>query len=450
MTPRSSFGLAPFSLALLAATLASVTAASAQTPVSARPYRGLFAGDQGDFAESLTANGSIGGGWDSSVVSEFDPTSENVQDAFTLRGAGFTSFAGSLVYQKYGRRTQVAASGATSTRYYSSLANPFIGAHAAMLAFAYQFTESTALSLNQSLSYQPFGSLNMFPGVTTSTLQPPVQVAAAPGLDTRANNADLYSSSSGAVFSHALSDRSDVMATYRYWRTRFGGGRGNFQSQMAGGRFNRRLTRDLGLRLGYGYTKGRFVGSSQEYVFHQIDSGLAYNRVFSLSRRTTLGFDSGVAVVSNLNITRYLILGGAQVVHEIGRTFALSGVYRRGMQFIETLNQPIYSDAVTVMLAGQVSRRVGVNVGGGASRGNLSFSITPNHIQTYYATSGVSVAISRHLALNGAYNYFGYETSGGVYRVLGFRNELSRHSVSIMLAAWAPIFQKGPRSNASR
>lgn len=434
--------------------LSAISPAAAQTPRPERPYRGLFGGGAGNVinaTESLTFTGGVGGGWDTSIAADVDP-GEPLDPATTeLRGAGYGLFNGSLVYSKTGERLQFSASGSSSGRYYPSFSEPLMAAHMATAGINYRTGRATTLSLAQSFSYQPFGTLNLFPGLNAPTLQAPdVAVANAPSLNLRALRVDFVSYATDAGINHNLSDRTTVSGTYSYRISHFGGNTTDFTAQSVAGRLGRAMTRNLTLRLGYGYTQGRFPQGGGTVTNHLIDSGVNYTRPLSSSRRTIVSFDTGATAFSDGATTQYNVIGGAILTHEIGRTWNLAANYRRGVQWVETLNQPLFTDAVNVALSGFVSRRLEVTTSVGASQGNLGFVAAGNGLRTYFASASAGTAISEHLSLISNYSYFSYALDGNIFPALGFVQDLNRHSVSVALSVWAPVFQRGRRTNASR
>ena len=447
---RSSLRLA----GLLLAALCVGRSASAQSTRPERPYRGIFASGVDTAADSLSVTGNTGVGWDSSTAA--DTTGADADSSATagssLKGAGYNMFGGSIVYTRSRERVQFGASAATSGRYYSSLSAPWVMGHSGRVNLGYRKGRSTMFNVAQSVSYQPFGSLGLFPGLGDPTAVGPnvLQSAASPDLDTRALRTSYTSSATDAGVEQRLSRRSTVSLQYSYRLTRYTEGRGQFHAQDVRGRFNRTLTEHLGLRLGYGYGESRFVGASDGYQNHYLDLGVSYNRALSISRRTVLGFDTSSAGTNDGTRTRWDILGGAVLTHEIGRTWALSGAFRRDVQFIETLRQPIFTDAVNSNLSGLLSRRVQVNAGAGASSGSLGIQSRDKGVWSYYGTAGMGIAVSRYLQLSARYGYYQYRFDDPVYRALGFTQQMRRHTIGVFVSGWAPLLQKGRRTNASR
>lgn len=451
MRPRLHH-FAPAILALLVSLLGA-QASFAQTSRPERPNRGLF-GNTGpaDAAQSLIVGGAAGGGWDTSVAADLRTGANDATGVTPLHGAGYGLFAGTVAYNATGRKVSVGASANSTGRYYRSFTDSSIASHAARVALGFQPARSTQISLAQDISYQPFGSLNLFPGLTSNnTLGPDLStVVTAPSLDLRVFRRAYVSTTSDASFTQQLSRRSSVSASYTLRRSEFSGQDSNFMSQTFSGRYNRSLSRTLGMHVGYGTTIGEFAGSTTSYRNHMIDAGLSFNKALSVSRRTFLSFDSGSTAWSDGQTTRWQVLGGAQLSHEMGRTWTAALNYRRNVQFIETFNQPLFSDSVNGSLGGLFSSRLRADFGGGASNGSFGLVGSSNNVWSYYAQSGLGVALSRFMEVEARYNYFHYKFDGTLYSALGFGADLNRQSIGVFVNASAPVFKKGRRPNASR
>ena len=443
--------------ALVGAVFLTATTGFAQGLESPRPYRGLFANADRNAAQSLTVSGSAGTGWDSNGATYLTAPVNGGLQVSPLQSARYGLFNGSATYSSYKDRLDFGASFATSARYYRSFADPFIASHSGHVGLGYRMGRATDFSVGETLSYQPFGSLDLFPRLAAAiptavidSFSSVTDVASAPNLDLRSIQADYVSSQTNVSLTRHLSSRSDLTFGYGYHTSVYRGDDGTFHTQSASGRYSRGLTRNLSLRIGYGYSESRFVRDSKRFHNHNIDTGLDYGRALSISRRTVVGFTTGAVATSDGHTTHYSAVGGAQVTREIGRTWGLSAAYLRSVGFYEVLNQPLFQDAVSISFGGLASRRVQINSGVGASNASLGFEASGNRLWSYYGTAGIGVALSRHFSLGSGYNYYHYRLDDGVYRALGFAQQLNRHSVSVYISAWAPIFQKGQRPNASR
>ena len=96
--------------------------ASAQSPRPDRPYRGLFASGIDFSDQSLVAQGSVGGGYDSNVLLE----SGLATDPRFAQSGMVGAVSGSLAYSMQRDRLSFGASFGESSRYYPQNSNTFI------------------------------------------------------------------------------------------------------------------------------------------------------------------------------------------------------------------------------------------------------------------------------------------------------------------------------------
>jgi hypothetical protein len=123
----------------------------------------------------------------------------------------------------------------------------------------------------------------------------------------------------------------------------------------------------------------------------------------------------------------------------------------RGLDAAQVLfREPLLTDMVTARLNGLISRRVGFHSSISAQRGAVGFVGADNAITRAVANTGIQTALGRHLALGFDYSYYRYHYDSEVRRPLGLPSDSASQGVQVYLSAWAPIFQRGGRSNASR
>jgi hypothetical protein len=129
-------------------------------------------------------------------------------------------------------------------------------------------------------------------------------------------------------------------------------------------------------------------------------------------------------------------------------------IYTRSVAFFETVRVPYFYDGITVGLSGLVSHRVGFHSSGGATYGDVSVaSATPgsNRFATGYANVGGGFALSRYAAIVADYVIYAYSVDDASVITGGLlRPQLTRNSFTVVLRAWAPILERGRRSNAAR
>jgi len=428
-------------------------AASAQISRPERPYRGLFGPGSSDAAEVLSVSGSIGAGYETDVVVDI-PTDDPILPGGLnhIRDATYGVFSGGLSYARDTEKVDLGGSLFSSGRYYPDVSGHVLTSHAAAVGASVNLTASTQVSASQTVVYQPWQVFTYFPALFAA----PLGQAVVPNQDFSAGGSEYYSYASSAGISQQLSRRATLTAGYTYQfgdiKTDTGALSGDFEIQTAYVSFGRSITRTLGVRAGYRYSEARFSPERRGYRGDMIDAGVDYSRDLSVTRRTRLSFSTGANGVREQTVTRYGATGTATLTREIGRTWMAAGSYSRNVVFVESLRTPYFYDGVNVALNGLISRRVAFHSGAGATVGELGLTDADSgRFDTSYATAGLSYAISRHLAAGVDYVYYYYRFDPlSVYPEYGLAPRLARHGVRVALNAWAPIFERGRRRNATR
>jgi len=187
-----------------------------------RPYRGLF--DQGGVSQSeqsVSVNGSVGGGYDSSIAA--DASEAGLGGGATPRtqspGGSYVLVAGGLSYSLSKKRISLSASEGSSARYYPTFAGTFAVSHSAALGVGYTPSDRTSFNATQTLTYQPFSLFSLFP-----QLQPPGfgQIVST-DLDYSHNSNPYFTYTGGVGFTRQLSRRSSLAGGYDYQRYAYSG-----------------------------------------------------------------------------------------------------------------------------------------------------------------------------------------------------------------------------------
>jgi len=181
--------------------------------------------------------------------------------------------------------------------------------------------------------------------------------------------------------------------------------------------------------------------------------GLDYDRglTLRLTRHTTLALAAGLgAVVDQRRQTHYRVNGGADLRHEMGRTWFSALSYARNMGFSEVFAEPLLTDTVRADLSGLITRRVAFRAAAAGSRGTVGFVAAGHGIVRISATSGLQFAISRNLALSADYLYFRRDIEALVVVAPGTDRAPESQIVSVTLNVWAPIFNRARRPHATR
>jgi len=228
------------------------------------------------------------------------------------------------------------------------------------------------------------------------------------------------------------------------------------QQTFAGGAgYTYAWRRGLSLQLGYTGRIGDYAridpvtGVSSRGRTDSFDVGLNYGRAISLSRRTRLTFGSGTTAISDGKRKRYDVTGNANLSYEVGRSWGANLMYDRRAGFIETLSAPSFYDDVTASLGGLFTRRISLQVQGGAARGAVGLS-SGNQYWIYRAAMGLGIAVSRAASVQFDYLTYRYQFDDGRFLPTTTNPRINRQTVQVTLQLWAPIFQRSRKPNATR
>ena len=432
---------------VLATTALEAVAQQPQTPMSNRPFRGVFGGGMGDTEQSLTVTGSFGGGYDSDIYAAFRGETTAVDGSIRPRIGGRTGFgSGSLNYSLDRGRVSLSGAAATTAYVYGSDGARVLRSHSASASQGFRVSSSTSLSASEYVSFQPFHLGRLFPSLDASPGAPPAPIA-----DTSIGD-DNYAYYGATVdLTQQVSRRASVFGGYGLQSSQWAG-EGQQAVHTGRGGVAVGVARGLAVRLGYGFTQGRFGETVDGRVVrnHSIDGGVDFNRSLSFSRRTTLTFSTGSTAIRDRQQTHFRLTGRAQLVREMGRSWNTTIGYSREVQYLEQLREVLFSDGVNVSVGGLINRRQSFHAGAGVMMGDVGFAAGDNSAFASYASVGVVTAINRFFGLGSDYNYYVHSFGTNVALPTGILPEIDRHSVRIYLTAWAPLFSRARSSNASR
>jgi len=428
---------------------ASLAFAQVGVPRPERPDRGLYKSTAQDTSDLLAVNGSAGAGWDNNILLDLpgntDPRNATGESGYILNGGGGIS------YTRTRRKASFAASEASSVRLYPGQTIDHIFGHSGSLAVGLAPNDRTRLSASEVVSYQPYTFSSLFPQSLDPNLQfVPVQ---GPSLELAANKTQYLTYTTSVTFNREVSRRTDFYAGYNFSQGDTAYGTGRFTSQGGNAGLRWKLTRNLGLRTGYGYQTARYGDDARNVRYHNVDVGLDYNRALSFSRRTTLSFGTGTTALTDGQTTSYHATGNAQLNHEIGRTWAATISYDRSFQFVGTLLEPVFYDAANASVGGLVNRRVRGETTARASLGKMgtgSHSVD-NDYDTYQGIATMAIALTRHLDLGVDYTIYRYRFGSAAVLPPGIPRDVERQSISAHIDVWAPLYSRARRNNnASR
>jgi Tfp pilus assembly protein FimT len=337
------------------------------------------------------------------------------------------------------------ASLATSNRYVPRRSTR-ISSDLGHVGATFQLWERTRLTTNQTVTYQPFYTLTLFPEAidSVSSIEPPRHDLAV-GLE------DYFTSSTDADISHDFSERSSGGLSYGYVKTAFGSGSPDFSSQRAGTHLSRGLTSRLRLNFTYRHEQGRYDdGSNKRQVYQEsLDGGIDYTRRLTAFSRTTLSAATGSTAISERGHTYYRVVGSALLSREVGRTWTVALGYNRSSRFLETFGAPLFEDAASLTVGGLINRRMQLQATGGASKGALGITDS-NDMTTYYDTIALTVGFTRLFGFRIDYSSFTYSFDTATFLPPGVTRNQQRQTVAASLTFWVPVKYRETQGNAPR
>jgi hypothetical protein len=416
----------------------------AQAPRPERPYRGLFGSGTADAGQVLTASGSLSTGWDSNIIADATGSSGLGPTQAPAQSGSLGGATGSLSYSLQTGGFTLGASAATNARYYPSLENNFMRGTQGRINLSTSLWSSTSLTFSASAMYQPY-VMGLFPA--------PIEVApgegVVPDLDPASTLENYFAITGDAAVSHRLTRNTSLSVGYSQRVAERPGEDGEMTQQRANGRLTHQIGRGLSLHGGYGFGEARYPDGHRQDL-QQIDAGVDFNRALSLTRRTTVSFSTGSTATNSNDKLRFHLTGGAQLTHELGRTWSTWITYGRQVQFHEALSEPTMGDSMLVGIGGLISRRVQVTAALRGAIGSVGVENDAPGFDSYYATATASYALTRFMNVGVSYAYYSHRFDDAVQLSGGIPNSLDRQSVRASVSLWAPIFQRTRRANASR
>jgi hypothetical protein len=422
--------------------LCVVYPAYSQTPRPERPYLGLFGAGVGEWNQLLTASGSLGGVYDDNILAA--ARGGRGDPLFRQRGA-LGQLSGGLNYSLSRSRLSAGASAGTTVRYSPLFANSFVEARSGTAGASLRVLNRAAVTLNQSVAYRPFSVAGIFPAAVDLR----AGEEAPPDLDVVLSRDHYLTYSGGVGFNQQVARHAFLSGDYVYRVRNASSHASRFTTQGARTVFRLGLSRDLGLRLGYGYQQARYSPGDPRIWYHDVDVGLDFSKALALTRNTAFSFGTGSSASVRGGQTRIRATGNARLNHEIGRSWDASLAYRRGMLFIETLQQPVFGDSATFQLSGLLNRRVRFQSSARALLGDAGVS-GRNRFDSYHGVVGLMIALNRYLAAGLDYSLYHYRFEDDIVLPLGVSRDIDRQSLRAHLNLWTLLFQQRGRPDATR
>jgi len=388
---------------------------------------------QGPNDRPLTVTASTFAGYDSDLTATATGPGRGSGEGAAHAGARL-----STAYSKDSEKLRFYSTGSSEVRYYRADSGFTTPLSSGAVGAAVPLGRRLWIGGSAQGSYYPRFQFSVLPMTTDVPVDVPL-----PTLDYSISSFDVVAYSGAANATYSLDSRSTLSVNYSRTQFRYLDRDYRLNTQTVGAGYSRSLTRYATLRLGYTHQTGDYLldtalpGTTPRRPTikrRTIDAGINYSRPLSLSRRTTVGFSTGSTALDRENQTFYTLTGGANLNHQLARTWNLGLAYARRVGLVGGFNEPIFSDSTSLSIGGLLGRRVTFGASSGYANGRVGFASRGRNYDSFQATARVEVPIARRWFLFTNYFYYQYKFDEQVALPAGLAPSVNRHGVRAGLA----------------
>ncbi len=407
------------------------------------PFQGLFGAQlAGAPPKSLDLSTSLFSVYDTNLprLARRDTRGDTSQ-----RDVYYNDLQSGLWYTQRGERTSFSANGTSAVQYYPQLAGAVRWSGAGAVGLS-RTGRRLRFGLDQQVRYSPFAHFRVIPVPNAPSGLADVS---APDVALAVSGRESYRYDTSFNASYQLTPRTMFNAGLQHEYLDFVPVEQNdWRRQDANVSLSRSLTPKTAFVVGYGLHRREFQGERVPLRRHDVNMGVNYNNALPFSPRTRLSFSVGTTSMSRVRSatvstsdTFIRLIGGADLEHQLSRTWQVGVVYNRWVQYIEGVSDVFLADTVTGNLRGYLGPRVELRATSGYSTGPLRFGPRQRAYDTNASTARLRIAMSRGLAAQVEYVHYNYVFSEAVTLPTGIPDRGSRHVFRVGLTTWLPILQ---------
>jgi hypothetical protein len=434
------------SIVVLTVLLSGTTSVFAQESGFQPLPGGLFGPTEDRTARhNLNFSFSIAESYDRDVppdVRSFDPNDPMISGPSTM-------FMGHTTYHFESSSVQIRANGESVLRHYNQPAQFTPFSYTGDIDVVARLGGRTTLQADQIAAYSPSYLYGLFP----STGQGGPGEAIPPAPDYANSDVGSFTSRTTVALTQGLSPRSGVSATgeFRYANVGTATVRA-VSSQAIGGEYSRNLALRTDVHIGYGYRTGTFgIGELQpgaSAAEHHMLFGFKHSQQLSATRTLIFSADLGASVVTPSvsaarSDPRRQTLPSVDVVvaWPFAEGWQARGAFRRGVEYVPIVNEPMFANGFTVDLAGLLTSRLECAASARYSTGQSAFNRDAPAFDSYGADLQIRFAVSRTVAVYGGYLYYFYDFPPGALTP-GIPPSLERNGIRVGLTLWVPAIRR--------
>ncbi len=405
-------------------------------PATPRPAQGLF-DREATGNQHLEVSLLMLGAYDDNVLA----AEGQIAASDTQRSGAFDGLASDMTYANKFSHGELAASARSAARYYTG-SNDLVTVERAFSIGGGLRLGHMHLTASESLEYRPFFSFVNAPPLFEPALG---GVISSPVAEQVASPQEARFLNSSVGLTQDFGARTSFAATAETRQGTFAVNGSRQSSQTVSARLSHKVSRDLSLVLGYSFQAGTFAQAFASAPFvhlHNVDVGVDYNHAIGRTRRTTVGFTSGTAMIRDLSgVTHRQLTGSARLNREFARTWRATASYRRSFGFVDGFQLPLFADAVAVDVAGTTARRLHLAFALGYSNGEMGLNVTATKVENYTGSARARFALSRRAAIAAEYFLYRYQFDATAVMPIGVSPELYRRGAKIGLELWLPVIR---------
>jgi hypothetical protein len=432
-------------VATIAMILAVPTLASAQPqapPRTPRPYQGLFQG--GDSAapnQLLTFDAELFGGYDESASVD-GPIGGPGQSTIAQGPSSGMNLA--LEYSPTGQRWEFTANAMTALRYFADFNDLLSASHGAGVALVVKLSPRTEVSGRANAAYVPYFD------ITDPLRVPPPDVDVAPSR-LRDDTVTTMAYDASGDLTHNLSRRAVLRFGYGTHITDMQDGvRGDSTDRAFNASLSNHFRQNAYWRLAYNFQDSQYkdpTGSVGTRI-HEFTGGFDREWHRTATRSTTLSLRGGPAIYKRLSNNVTTASTTVTLAHQLSQVWVLDLTYRRGVNFIQGVVDPVFAQSASVGLSAALSRRVDFSLSASYTDGEIGVDLPDSSHQRHSGAARMRFALSRTSALYTEYLFYGYMFTQGAPIPSDFPQDRNRSSVRAGIVFFLPLRTQEPRDGA--
>jgi hypothetical protein len=419
------------SLSALYLTVSGIATALAQTPAKAN----------GGSPQRLTAEVSVSQGINSGMPIELRSLAAGDEPEF---GRYATMFSGAIDYTRRTRSSQFAGSASTYVRHIPGGLDASTAATYRANGLAdFRLPSRGSLKISQTAAYSPPYLYQLFPTAAPLPLGDSVPVSAGYLMPSIA-----YRTGADLTFGSVRSTQLTATADYGYDDF---DDRPNAPHDLAtygvGARISQAFSRQGEVFAGYQRRKGDYESTTPANE-HRVTLGVTYSAALSATRRLNFRLQVSPSVIENSAGPEpggnrvYPVQGEASVEYPFRLKWRAQASYRRSVEYVPGVSQPLLSSGTRLTLTGTVGRRIELSAVAGSGRGASTISPGNGTLVTSTAEARFNYAVTRTFGLYSEYVYFQYDLRDQSGLAPGLPGRYRLHEGRVGVTLFTPLIGK--------